>query len=96
MTVFLSLAQPFTALATASWPVLVTTFLALAATCSAVLAYLVHREAGRGDLEQMHREIDRTRGLVREGMLAGQDLERHLAHLRRLQESLPKDDLRRT
>ena len=96
MTVLLSLVSIWTVSSVTSLPVLFTTMLAMGALGSSVLAYLVFRETGRADLEEMHREIDRTRGLVRAGMLSDQEIERHLSHLRRLQESLPKDDLRRT
>lgn len=78
-----------------SLPVLVTSVLALATIGSATIAYLVYRERRGGDLVQMHREIDRTRGLVREGLLDERDRQAHLARLHELQRSLPKDDLRR-
>ena len=74
---------------------MVTSILALAAVGSAVLAHLVRREARQGDLERMHREIDHTHGLVKQGLLSGQELELQLARLRELRRSLPKDDLRR-
>ena len=93
---FLSLLQPWAISAATTVPVLLTTVLVMGALGSGVLAYLVFRESRRGDLDQMHREIDRTRGLVRAGLLSDQEIEHHLAHLRRLQEALPKDDLRRS